>query len=72
MPNDKIQISEDVIAKFIDNLFGRIYKNQEDYVLRQIRGQEMDKNLKARIEKITKDAEQLKKDLKSGKVKITY
>jgi hypothetical protein len=67
-----IKINEDILQNWIDNIFNRIYKNQEDQVLRQLRNTEMDKSLRNKIDAIVKDAQELKKDIKSGKFKINY
>jgi hypothetical protein len=68
----EIKINEDILQNWIDNIFNRIYKNQEDQVLRQLRNTEMDKSLRNKIDAIVKDAQELKKDIKSGKFKINY
>ena len=59
----EIKVNENVIDNWINNIFNRIYKNQEDEALRQIRKADIDKNLKARLAKYVEDAKQIKKDL---------
>ena len=60
-------LNEDIIDKWIDNIFNRIYKHQEDEALRQIRKSDIDKSLKDKLAKWAEDAKQIRKDIDSGK-----
>ena len=51
----------------VNNIFNRIYKNQEDEAMRQIRKSDIDKGLKARLAKYVEDSKQIRKDLESGR-----
>ena len=62
-----IKLSEDLIDKWVANIFDRIYKKQEDDALRQIRKADIDKSFKDRLAKYAEDAKQIRKDLESGK-----
>jgi hypothetical protein len=62
-----IKISENIIDNWVNNIFNRIYKNQEDEAMRQIRKSDIDKGLKARLAKYVEDSKQIKKDLESGR-----
>jgi len=62
-----IKITENVIDNWVNNIFNRIYKNQEDEAMRQIRKADIDKGLKARLAKHIEDAKQIRKDLESGR-----
>lgn len=62
-----IKISENIIDNWVNNIFNRIYKNQEDEAMRQIRKSDIDKGLKARLAKYVEDAKQIRKDLESGR-----
>ena len=59
----EIKISENIIDNWVNNIFNRIYKQQEDEALRQIRKADIDKGLKARLAKYAEDAKQIRKDL---------
>jgi len=63
----EIKISENIIDNWVNNIFNRIYKQQEDEALRQIRKADIDKGLKARLAKYAEDAKQIRKDLESGR-----
>lgn len=63
----EIKISENIIDNWVNNIFNRIYKNQEDEAMRQIRKSDIDKGLKARLAKYVEDSKQIKKDLESGR-----
>ena len=60
-------LNEDIIDKWIDNIFNRIYKHQEDEALRQIRKSDIDKSLKDKLAKWAEDAKQIRKDIDAGK-----
>ena len=62
-----IKISENIIDNWVNNIFNRIYKQQEDEALRQIRKADIDKGLKTRLAKYAEDAKQIRKDLESGR-----
>lgn len=62
-----VNLREDIISTWVDNIFNRIYKKQEDDALRAIRKADIDKGLKSRLEKYAKDAEQIRKDIAAGK-----
>jgi hypothetical protein len=62
-----IKLTEDLIDKWVTNIFDRIYRKQEDEALRQIRKADIDKGLKTRLAKYAEDAKQIRKDLESGK-----
>jgi hypothetical protein len=62
-----IKISENIIDNWINNIFNRIYKNQEDEMLRQIRKSDIDNAFKKRLAKYVEDSKQIKKDLESGR-----
>jgi|LakMenEpi03Aug12_release.lakeMendotaPanAssembly.Ray.scaffolds.fasta_scaffold1488464_2 hypothetical protein len=63
----EIKISENIIDNWVNNIFNRIYKNQEDEAMRQIRKSDIDKGLKARLAKYVEDSKQIRKDLESGR-----
>ena len=63
----EIKISENIIDNWVNNIFNRIYKNQEDESMRQIRKSDIDKGLKARLAKYVEDSKQIRKDLESGR-----
>jgi type IV secretory pathway VirB4 component len=64
---------QDPVERFINNLFNRIYDQQEKMIMDNIRkkmtpeqrkeAEELDK----RMEQYSKDVEQIRKDLKNGK-----
>lgn len=62
-----MNLNEDLIDKWVDSIFNRIYKHQEDDALRQIRKTDIDKAFKARLIKYAEDAKQIRKDLESGR-----
>ena len=63
----EIKISENIIDNWVNNIFNRIYKNQEDEAMRQISKSDIDKGLKARFAKYVEDSKQIRKDLESGR-----
>ena len=63
----EIKISENIIDNWVNNIFNRIYKNQEDEAMRQIRKSDIDKGFKARLAKYVEDSKQIRKDLESGR-----
>jgi hypothetical protein len=62
-----MNLNEDLIDKWIDNIFNRIYKHQEDDALRVIRKSDINKSLKDKLAKWAEDAKQIRKDIDSGK-----
>jgi hypothetical protein len=62
-----MNLNEDLIDKWIDNIFNRIYKHQEDDALRAIRKSDINKSLKDKLAKWAEDAKQIRKDIDSGK-----
>ena len=67
------EIGQDPVERFINNVFNRIYAQQEKMIMTNIRNKmtpderkEAEK-LDKRMEQYTKDAEKIKEDLKSRK-----
>lgn len=61
------KLTEDIIDNWVNGIFNRIYKKQEDDALRQIRKADIDKGLKARLAQYAEDAKKLRQDIESGK-----
>jgi hypothetical protein len=62
-----IKLTEDLIDNWVNNIFNRIYKKQEDEALKQIRKANIDKGLKDRLAKYVEDGKKIRKDLESGR-----